>query len=389
MKRKIGTFILIAVLAAASLLTACGGQNGNESGGNAPSAKYEKRLLADFESKAELLSIIYTLGGAKAELAESGDYVTGGRYAAKITAETGSREVKGGDLNICFVTGTKFIPKTDYSDTIAFEVDIYNAYSGDIRMMFAFDAYYTEVEWFTVTPGKNHVQISIDTEAYDLASKDTLMFWLEGKDEGIEEPYVLYFDSFYAITSPDAPKRSVPDVGGKSMFRFENNFEIAGLMNYLGSPQSRFTMPRYSLNRDLQYALTGRGSMRVDFFTNRAGTGIDTLGFVSMAIDSSGWTGIDYDDTWLAFDLYNPNDFDISADMVLFTKLNETVGVSVSVPARSWSAPAEARLSARAIKNATIGEGLDIYAIAFYMNGLPGACSIYLDNISLKSTAEF
>lgn len=348
----------------------------------------QEYVLCGFESKKELLSIVYNFFG-KIEL-ESGDtYVKEGENCAKITTEIPVRESKGTDLSMVFITGTQYIEKTDFSDTVAFEVDILNATESPIAFSMTLNVN-TILGYFTLEKGENHLVVPVNRECYDLRSVNTLEFWFEGKDAEVVDPYELYIDNFVAIVAEDKVNQKTYSFAGDTPFRFENEYEIAGVMDYMGSVESVFTKPRYSLNRDLQYILTGTGSMRIDFFSKSTG-GMDSLGFRSVVGTSDlSWNEYDYASTYLSFDMYNPTDKNITIELAIFTKTNESIGKSIALPANSWTDPLEARMLLKDILDMTVGDKLDIMTIVFNVIGLDGTGdSLYLDNISFKTADQF
>ena len=377
---------ILALLTA--LLLLCGGAAACSDSQEGNAASTEKLVVCGFESKRELLSIVYNLFG-KAELDASEEYVTEGEYCAKLTTEIPVREEKGSDINMTFITGTQFISKTDYSDTVAFELDMYNASGYAIDFAFALNTY-TILGYYTLETGANHLVIPVSRECYDLRSVDTIDFWFEGKTAQEEQPYQIYMDNLVAVTTGENVYQISRSYAGDTPFRFENDYEIKGVMDYMGTIESLFTQPRYSLNRDLQYVLTGSASMCVDFFTNSTGA-VDSLGFRSIVGTSDlSWNDYEYDSTYLSFDMYNATDKDITVTLAIFTVTNETISKSFTLPANSWSDPAQARMLLQDILDVTVGDELDIMTIVFMFEGLTGdGDTIYLDNISFKAAEDF
>lgn len=95
------------------------------------------------------------------------------------------------------------------------------------------------------------------------------------------------------------------DYSGKTPFRFDEEYEIFNLMQFMRtaneSAESRFTNPRFSLNRDMNYILHGTGSMKVEFFSNSAGTSVVSVGFrTGRGMAEMIWNDYDYETTYLS-----------------------------------------------------------------------------------------
>lgn len=353
----------------------------------------EKVTLCGFENNRELLSIAYyNVGGGKIDLCDDPAYVTSGDACAKMTMETPVREEKGDDLTLTFVTGTSFLPKTNYTDTVAFELDLYSDYEAPVQTMLTIDT--SNYMWYgSVEPGWNHFTIPLSRESYDLSSVSTIDLWFEGKPANVEEPYVFYLDSFVAVTVEERVYQKELDYSGTTPFTFSNEYDVYGLMSNMGAAasDSRFAYPRYSLNRDPHYILNGTGSMKVEFFPNEAGTDVVGVGFRTVrGTESVSWNEFDYETTYLTYDVYNASEQELQVGIALFTKIDEVYRVNTVVPANSWSDPYETRLLLQDMLDQVTGTELDIMTIVIYVDGYTAeGGALYLDNISFKSAQEF
>ena len=390
MVRKFSVALIMLMLfsVCAMFVTACDSSSGNETD------KMEKVSLCDFESNQELLSIAYYNIDGKVELCSDSAYVTSGEYCAKVTTDIGVSQFDGADANFTFVTGTRFIPKTDYSDTVAFEMDFFNAYGKDVEVMLSVDSS-SYLYYGTAKPGWNHFTMAVNRENLDLSSISTIDFWFRGKPKNTEEAYVFYVDNFVAVTTDNKVVAKTIDYSGKTPFRFDEEYEIFNLMQFMRtageSAESRFANPRFSLNRDMNYILHGTGSMKVEFFSNSAGTGVVSVGFrMVRGMAEMSWNDYDYETTYLSCDVYNASDKDITFGIALYSQINEVYHVDSLIPAHSWSDPLGTRLRLQDMIDTIVGDELDIMTIVFYVSGFTetGDC-LYMDDISFKSEEEF
>lgn len=391
MKRGNSAFGLIlaaVVLVSSACLAGCGDKE------KQLAETTDKYTVCDFESNKELLSIAYYNVNGKVELSEQSEHVKSGKYCAKVTTEIGSSPFKGKDANFTFVTGTPFIEKTDYSDTVAFEMYLYNAYKDAVQIMLTADGDNVLYRGWA-QPGENNFVMPVNRENIDLTSVSTIDFWFEGKPKNTQESYVFYMDRLVAVTADEAVRPPAIDYSGKTPFRFDREYEAYNLMQFMRtsaeSGESRFANPRFSLNRDPRYILTGTGSLKAEFFSNEAGTGVVSVGFRTVrGMAEMSWNDFDYATTYLSCDVYNPTDRDITFGIALFSQINEVKRVDSLIRANSWSDPKSCRLLLQDMLDTVIGNELDIMTIVFYVSGMQKTGdALYIDNISFKSESEF
>lgn len=381
-RKKLFSVIITIALAATFCFPACGKTSDK---GKKQTTFITKKSLCGFESNKELLSVRwdYRIDGT-VELQK--ENVTAGEYSAKLTTEMDTTTVKGNELGITFIPGTEFIPKTDYTDTVAIELDVFNAFSQRIQYQFVLNNTYVLKQDF-LECGSNRLVVPTNRECYDFANVMTFDLRLDGKPAGVSDPYVLYLDNLVAVTVPDSVNKVNKSYAGDTPYKFESENDVKNVMAQMGTPESRFTVPKYTLNRNPKYTLYHKGSLKVEFFSNSANTGVDTLGFRTIdGPDSLSMDKYDFATTYLTFDMFNPTDKNITVIFRVQTLDRKTVGTEILIPAGSWSDPSQAKILLQDIKDLTIGTNINIATIIFLISGFAetGDC-VYLDNISFKS----
>lgn len=351
-------------------------------------------LLADFESKEELLSMNFRDTVVKAELSDRAETVTSGSYSGKLTLH-GVYDYKNQNYQDCrfyIVTGGKYCTKTGYLDAAEIAVDVYNDSGREVRFslclnnpsaatnMFQFDA-------VTLKPGMNNLRWEFNRErisyGIDLQRVDFFTFLVEGRELD-EEPTVLYVDNFRVETTEASfiqPDKKPADTV-LTDFSQEADFNY---YSYFGTVSSLLTQPVFSKNTDIRYVLTGDASLKIEFLENRSGTGADSVGFRTKDRQYD-WNGFAQEKTCLSYDLFNATDHELTVCMTVYSQLNETFAVNSVIPAQSWAAGGNTVLLSD-LNDRFVGDGLDIFTITFQLIGLQAGDVVYLDNLVLKETA--
>ena len=380
------TFARAVLLLAAAILcltgAACRGDREN------PDAEPDDILLSGFESMEELGSMVFSNLRGRLELADGAEYVTEGKYAVKLSME-GKTLLNGAyceDNEFYLLPGTAYLEKTDYSDVKSYTMDVYNAFGRPLEFSFGYNNARANDDNFvlgyrTLEKGMNHLKFEVNNSAVsafmDVTAVKNFFFMIEGreKDEG---PVVLYFDNFRAqLTDADFTPGS-----SDSVIDFSDPADFARFGEF-GASTSYLRRPRFSENTDLRYVLSGKSSMKVEFFAKRYGEGVDCVGFRSKDYTLTGWNDVDQSKTWLSYDLYNATDARISVSMTVYTNVNETYEVFATVEPHSWAAPEQTRVLLSELNDRFTGTALNIMTVTFQFGNLtPGSC-VYLDNLSL------
>ena len=124
--------------------------------------------------------------------------------------------------------------------------------------------------------------------------------------------------------------------------------------------------------------------MKIEFTENKLGTGIDCVGFRSRDNMLEGFQTTDYENTYLEYELYNDTDQVITVLMSVYDPLNASYSVSTSIGPHSWSGKEGTSVSLATLKEYFLGNGLDIWTVAFTVSGLKeDGDSLYLDHLSV------
>lgn len=348
-------------------------------------------VLADFESKEELLSMNFRDTVAKVELSDRPETVTRGNYSGKITLH-GVYDYKNQnyqDSRFYIVTGGKYCTKTGYLDAAAIALDVFNGSDREILFTVCLNnpsaaTSMYQFESVSLKPGMNNLRWEFNRErisyGLDLQRVDFFTFLVHGR-ELEEQPAELYFDNFRVETTETAFTEPAKQPTDTILTDFSQEADF-NYYSYFGAVSSLLTQPVFSKNTDLHYILTGNASMKIEFFENRSGTGADGIGFRTKDREFN-WNGFDQAKTMLSYDMFNATDHELTVCMTVYSKLNETYAVNCVIPAQSWAAAGNTILLS-ALNDRFIGNGLDIFSITFQLIGLQAGDVVYLDNLVLK-----
>ena len=348
-------------------------------------------VLADFESKEELLSMNFRDTVAKVELSDRAETVTSGNYSGKITLH-GVYDYANKlyqDCRFYIVTGGEYCTKTGYLDAAKISVDVFNDSGRDIRFSLCLNnplaaTSMYQFESVLLKPGMNNVSWEFNRErisyGLDLQRVDFFTFLVEGRELD-EQPAELYFDHFRVETTETAFTEPAKQPTDTILTDFSQEADF-NYYSYFGAVSSLLTQPVFSKNTDIRYVLTGRASLKIEFFENRSGTGADSVGFRTKDREFN-WNGFDQAKTMLSYDMFNATDHELTVCMTVYSKLNETLSVNCTIPAQSWAAGGNTILLAD-MNERFIGEGLDIFTVTFQLIGLQAGDVVYLDNLVLK-----
>ncbi len=347
-------------------------------------------LLSGFESEAEYLTMLFTNTIVKVEVNENKEYITEGTASAKLTLY-GQYDYANKyymDSPFYLLPGNDFLSKIDFKDVKGFSVDIYNAFTRPLQFMLSFDGY--TIGYRTLEKGMNHLTFALDrSEAahyVDLEFIKTIGFLVEGRMTD-EEPAVLYFDNFIAQTdSGEYDEDLYPEIEVLNEFTFDNPLETKSFLGF-GLSSSRLLEPRFEINSDLRYVMTGRKSMKITFMRNRNDTAIDSLGFRTQDNVFGNWASFsDLSKVKLSYDLYNDTDRLLTVSMRVFHSPSDSLVYSknVLVAPYSWTDPGQTGVLLSEIQAEFGVDEFSAFSIAFEVTGLQesGSC-LYLDNLKL------
>ena len=381
-------FCLVFVIGGASCDLFKEEQNENST----PTQQSNVFLISGFESKAELLSMVFSNIFGKVELTEDSTYVTEGKTAAKLTAY-GKRNYGAeyySDDVFYIKTGTQYLKKVDFTDTIKYSFDVYNPQDFSFRIAFGLNALAHANEHIcgfeTLEPGMNHLEFSIDRAAtalyLNLESFRGFSFLMEHSAFAIDDeiPMVLYFDNFRGETTMENYEKPVTG----SSIDFTESSDIARFATW-GAPSTVFKRPTFKWNKSPEYVLTGRRSMEMTFYRNRTDTGMEGVGFRTKDNVIIGWNDFKGENANVSFAMYNPNDVKVTVGFTFYTPLNESYTKSVEIMPHSWVDNEQTSVLLSLLNEKFLGEGLDIYTVCFSVTGLNrDSMKLYLDNIKIS-----
>lgn len=391
MRRKNGkkTAFFLALAMGAAMLSGCESNTAKP-----PEASGEKVVLCGFESLNEMLNTNLQYMRARVEITDDEQYVTDGEFAARFVIEGNAVEDEEGNIlyykdnPIYLFPGNNYMPKTDFSDVKKYSIDIFNANERPLEIVFGYNHPDAAQDSFqfgkrTLEPGKmNHLEFEVNNDVaasfVDVTAIKNFFFVLEGGLAG-EKPLELIFDNFCAELGEGSYTAS--EMTGEIDFSREADVYK---FSEMGGATSKLCCPQYSLNTDLNYVSTGRSSMKIEFYENKLGDGIDSIGFRTRdyMLDGSGIS--DYENAYLEYELYNDTDQVITVQMSAYDPLNASFGVSTSIAPHSWSGKEGTSICLKTLKEYFLGEGLDIWTVTFIVSGIQedGDC-LYLDHLSI------
>lgn len=302
MKRKIGIFLLSAVLAiSCCAFAACNNKKGSN-----------EIRIADFETYEELTEMRWLNQFGAAEL--SGEHVTHGEQSLHVSVM--------GKLNaaakpvICIDTKTDRLAKYDFTDVDRFKLDVYNDNDYDANVYFQYltaaeNQNKTSGEIKATVPAKTAktVEFVIDRalSAYFLNLDDVLQLRIafDPIEEYGQAYRSFYIDNLRAYTTSEtfapASPRKADEI--ESCDRPEYLAAWGNILSYVYSPSS------LTFNSDPAYIKAGAGSFKL-MSERTGGSGeLYTIGIACIndpLADFSTYAGLGY---WV----YNPNDIAIPA----------------------------------------------------------------------------
>lgn len=345
-------------------------------------ATEQESLLMGFDSVRELLTV-YSLNVGQLFVNKDEEMISQGEASMQVSylKEVGVNE-KAADMEVAIMPGNKYFNKQNWEDTEYISVDIYNANASEYEVCVNIAG--ISIDFYTLKQGWNTIYTYFDRSIAKYKFNGGISaYGLTFRGKYGESPN-FYVDNLQFHKTETAYERYTFDKEKEVWHTFENTAELTFFGNQ-GAAESIFSVPRYSINKNPKYVLTGKSSMRVDFKQKSTGE-IDVTAFRTadnMMADLNKYLG---DENWyIFFDVYNDYDYEISLDVLIFSNFNNDVyGQSIKIPAKSWSNPQTARIYLNEMEEAFIGNGLDCMTIAYYFYGITTEGSIYLDSIGIR-----
>lgn len=339
-------------------------------------SKLDCDVLISFDSAKDTLKSIRLNNINKAILCSDGKYVKQGSNCLHLCPKMDEDEKKGTQLPWeIYLYPTKAV----YLDAEYVCIDVYNPSDKNIAAVLTFGSVFEE---YTVEPGENTLWMYIDRARLEYSSEGQIKDFLLTFEGECKE---LYLDNFRCYYSEMDYEKYSNDFTQNIWYSFEREGDLANII-YHGTKVSNFSQPMFNISRDIRYIKSGSGSLKVDF-RNTLGGIQDTrsfrvldnqLGDLNQYLDK-------LDKYYIAFPIYNPNNFDISCKVTVFSNYNdETIDVTTTIPAGSWS-DSDFVITLKRMKEAFSGSGFDILTVAFEFTGMPDGGSVYLDSIGVYS----
>ncbi len=207
--------LLVCMLAAVTVtgaisLTAC-----NTDEKKPDSSDY---IISDFESDAEYLTMYWENYFGKVDENDDEQYIVSGERSARLEIHGYDKDNIDYTPAFTIFTNTEYTDKVDYTDTLWFEVSVYNTEDSDVPIDFTFysnsmqtgkSGWYPTRHFIAKAGQWNTLKCELDridlakNWGLDSISKFRFIF----QDASDEEPVVLYFDKFIAHTTSMA----IPD----------------------------------------------------------------------------------------------------------------------------------------------------------------------------------
>ena len=120
-----------------------------------------EKLVVDFESVNELMSVSLTAHEAQKSLNTNKKYVSHGEKSMKMHLNQ-AQSVIGyyEDTTLQFVPGQQYFNYTDFSNVIGISADIWNDNGFDIQMCFSLNNKAFVIGYYTLKPGYNKVEFN-------------------------------------------------------------------------------------------------------------------------------------------------------------------------------------------------------------------------------------
>lgn len=345
-------------------------------------AQEDKTLLMGFESVRELLTV-YTVNVGQIYENKDAETISQGETSMKVSyqQEVGENDFAA-NMEVVFMPGNKYFKKVNFEDVSYLSIDVYNPNDRDYEVCVNNGGISTD--FFVVKPGWNTLTTYLDRSIAKYRFNGAISYYslmFRGQQGQSPDFYVDNFRYYEASTSYDVYSF---DKDKEIWHEFTNSAETTFLVN-MGVPESVFSTPRYTINKNPKYVLTGKSSLKVEFLKKSNGA-MDITAFRTadnMMGDLNSY--LNKGDYYLFFDIYNDFDYSISVGVIVFSNYNnETYGATVEIAAKSWSNPLTSRIYLKDMEAAFTGNGLDCMTIAYYINGVTSEGCIYLDSIGVK-----
>ena len=344
--------------------------------------------LMGFESVRELLSI-YVKNIGEIGLCKEEGMVTQGNASMRISYMYDVKETEyAKDMQIAMMPGNKYFSKQKYLDVEYLAMDVYNANESPYQMAVQVNAEELGgaivLETYELAPGWNEIYTYVDRAAFEFASNGSMSYYsLIFRGQKGESPE-FFVDNFRCYTTEEEYEKYAFDYEKEIWHDFSHRAETT-ILGVMGTPESVFSKPKLSLNYDPKFIATGKSSLRADFFTKRDGS-MDVTAFRTKNYFLPDFNNYLGEENWyIFFDVYNAYDYDITLQVIVISDYNdESYGVSVTIPANSWSNPEECRIYLNDLEEAYTGVGVNAMTVSYFFKGITTAGSVYLDAVGIR-----
>lgn len=391
--KKIFILLITVVLMFSSLFTGCSSCNNDQKSQDQQYQEDGSVLVFGFESFEDIMnSVSVSAAESKVTITDDKEYVTQGGYAAKMQFNRKLNE-KGYYDNSMFqlLCNTAALKKSDYSDVESVAIDVYNLTDYDIEFVFSKSKNAEICEYVVfrgvLKTGKNILKMNIDNEGLDFSDTDAFDFSFKGLD-GDQSCLEICVDNFRVFLSKE--KHTLydksKDYDGDNWYDFENSADAFCMMQF-PIPESVFSRPNFSINRDKKYISSGSGSLKVDFYEKRDKT-IDITGFRIMDRAMGDWNRYVGDANWyFTFDAFNATSDTISLRLQIINRDGSAeeyyIFPSFDILPNSWSDRKDTRIYVNDVMDYVSADKLDIFTVCFTFLNVKESGSIYIDNIRM------
>ncbi len=362
-----------------------------EKEGETPVAAGESETLLSFESKRELFSF-YRISIAETTLNTDKNFVTDGESSMKISYHYDVAENKfAKDMVLGFVPGKQYFTKETATDISYYAIDVYNPNGRECEAIVNVGG--ATMDNYTLKEGWNTLYTYVDRTALYQVQKEALGYYsltFRG-GKGVKDDFYVDNWRYFKTDTPFEIYSYDNSLTKSTVWHDFSSSAETKLMTVSGTIESKYSAPRFHINRDMQYVKTGNSSLKVSFMNKKNGT-VDctafktengTLpnfnGYLSGARNGEKW--------YISSDVYNAYEQEITLTYTL-TATDSAGGKqyskTVSIPAGSWSNEAETRIYLDDVAAAWKVEGLDTLYFRYEVSGVSTAGCVYVDSLGLK-----
>lgn len=285
-------------------------------------------MLYDYEEIADFQEINASLGFGLTSMNTDPKYVKSGNGSMHVRVEAYEEfyhfpeKIYEKRQVIVMYPNWFFENKKDYSDALAFKIDVYNVSDRDMKISFCIVTSTTTVVLgpeIAVRNCWNELTFEVDFESAIYRGMDsvkTFAFAFENRVQG-QTAAECYIDNFKMIKSATKSQKLnyIPAVNGDMVCDFEDRyFELTAYNGLTSYPNiGVYDWPTISINTDSQFAKSGNKSLKIVRHPSRYNHSLfpewsDIFPFTAEFIDSVNWKKYDTDKSYIYMDAYNDSD---------------------------------------------------------------------------------